>query len=65
MISREKTGILPSYMDKSIHTRSCMNMTNLKTLEMNCMKMKPSGKKKRANKENFFANRNSEVSVKW
>lgn len=32
-------------MDKNINTRSCMNVLNLKTLEMNCLKMKQANKK--------------------
>lgn len=49
MLPREKTGLLPSYMDKNINTRSSIALLNLKTLEMNCSKIvKPElkGKKK-------------------
>lgn len=36
MLSREKTGLMPSYMDKNINTRASIDQLNLKTLEMNC-----------------------------
>lgn len=35
ILPREKTGLLPSYMDKNINTRSSITLLNLKTLEMN------------------------------
>lgn len=35
-LPREVEGTLPSYMDKSIHSRMAMSLLNLKTLEMNC-----------------------------
>lgn len=40
MLPRQKTGLLPSYMDKNINTRSSINLLNLKTLEMNCSSLK-------------------------
>lgn len=35
-LPREVEGTLPSYMDKSIHSRMAVSQLNLKTLEMNC-----------------------------
>lgn len=40
MLPRDKVGLLPSYMDKNINTRSSISLLNLKTLEMNCSKLK-------------------------
>lgn len=40
ILPREKTGLLPSYMDKNINTRSSINLLNLKTLEMNSTDLK-------------------------
>lgn len=40
MLPRDRTGLLPSYMDKNINTRSSISLINLKTLEMNCTKLK-------------------------
>lgn len=39
-LPREVEGVLPSYMDKSIHSRMAMSLLNLKTLEMNCSDMR-------------------------
>lgn len=40
MLARSKTGLMPSYMDKNINTRSSIGLLNLKTLEMNCTDFK-------------------------
>lgn len=40
MLPREKTGLMPSYMDKNINTRTSIGLLNLKTLEMNCSKVR-------------------------
>lgn len=56
MLPREKTGLIPSYMDKNINSRISISMLNLKTLEMNCSEMKQViGKiKKKGKKEQVF-----------
>ena len=45
MLPREKTGLMPSYMDKNINTRSSISLLNLKTLEMNCSDLKEAPRK--------------------
>ena len=40
MLPRDKVGLLPSYMDKNINTRSSISLLNMKTFEMNCSKLK-------------------------
>lgn len=55
MLPREKTGLMPSYMDKNINTRSSLGCLNLKTLEMNCTDLqKPEIKKKKQKKAMRF-----------
>lgn len=50
MLSRSKTGLMPSYMDKNINTRSSIGLVNLKTLEMNCTDMRQNKEIKKKNK---------------
>ena len=56
MLPREKTGLIPSYMDKNINSRISISLLNLKTLEMNCSEMKQaiSKIKKNGKKEQVY-----------